>query len=235
MAGSTGDGPARPCQARGCIGLGSTDYYLKVNRRTTITVHKQHHSLGTSTYSKVNTSLSNHLYILRGPFHRFIMTDRYGHPRQTVFGRRHASAAATVSYSDTRQPHPPASSATQQSQQGPSAHAKSSSNAGVRRNLFQGQLTRRPTTGPGSNNSNEPGGAGRNAGDLDDMEVEEDESASSDIVVRDKNGEVELDEPPTLVVDDPDEIALDMRQENESELRAMMMKDYDDTYPVIAG
>lgn len=49
------------------------------------------------------------------------------------------------------------------------------------------------------------------------MEVEEDESASSDIVVRDKNGEVELDEPPTLVVDDPDEIALDMRQENEKE------------------
>lgn len=55
------------------------------------------------------------------------------------------------------------------------------------------------------------------------MEVEEDESASSDIVVRDKNGEVELDEPPTLVVDDPDEIALDMRQENESELASMIM------------
>lgn len=163
------------------------------------------------------------------------MTDRYGHPRQTVFGRRHASAAATVSYSDTRQPHPPTSSTAQQSQQGPSAHPKSSSNAGVRRNLFQGQLTRRPTTGPGSNNSNEPGGAGRNAGDLDDMEVEEDESASSDIVVRDKNGEVELDEPPTLVVDDPDEIALDMRQENESELRAMMMMHYDVTFPVITG
>lgn len=49
------------------------------------------------------------------------------------------------------------------------------------------------------------------------MEVEEDESASSsDIVVRDKNGDVELDEPPELVIDDPDEIALDMRQENES-------------------
>lgn len=53
--------------------------------------------------------------------------------------------------------------------------------------------------------------------------MEEDESASSDIVVRDKNGEVELDEPPTLVVDDPDEIALDMRQENESELSEMIM------------
>ncbi|KAG8158906.1 hypothetical protein KVR01_011349 [Diaporthe batatas] len=145
------------------------------------------------------------------------MTDRYGHPRQTVFGRRHASAAATVSYSDTRQAHPPASSAAQQAQQGAPAHPKSSSNAGVRRNLFQGQLTRRPTTGPGSNSSGEPGAGSRGAGDLDGMEVEEDDSASSDIVVRDKNGEVELYEPPPLVVDDPDEIALDMRQENEKE------------------
>ncbi|KAK2602562.1 hypothetical protein N8I77_009080 [Diaporthe amygdali] len=143
------------------------------------------------------------------------MTDRYGHPRQTVFGRRHASAAATVSYSDTRQTHPSAPPAAQQSQAGPSA--TSSSNTGIRRNLFQGQLTRRPTAGPGSSNPNEPVGAIRNAGALGTMEVEEDESASSDIVVRDKNGEVELDEPPTLVVDDPDEIALDMRQENEKE------------------
>lgn len=145
------------------------------------------------------------------------MTDRYGHPRQTVFGRRHASAAATVSYSDNRPAHPSAPSAAQQPQQGAPAHPKPSSTAGVRRNLFQGQLTRRPTTGPGSNNSSEQGVASRGAGDLDGMEVEEDESASSDIVVRDKNGEVELYEPPPLVVDDPDEIALDMRQENESE------------------
>lgn len=45
--------------------------------------------------------------------------------------------------------------------------------------------------------------------------VDRDEE-DDDIVVRDKNGEVELDEPPNLVVDDPDEIVLDMRQENES-------------------
>lgn len=154
---------------------------------------------------------------------KLIMTDRYGHPRQTVFGRRHASAAATVSYSDTRQPHPAAPSAAQQPQPGGPSHPNASSNAGVRRNLFQGQLTRRPTAGPGSSNPSEAGAPGRNAGDLGGMEVEEDESASSDIVVRDKNGEVELDEPPTLVVDDPDEIALDMRQENESEPAAMMM------------
>lgn len=153
------------------------------------------------------------------------MTDRYGHPRQTVFGRRHASAAATVSYSDTRQTHLSAPSAAQQPQPGGPAHQNATSNAGVRRNLFQGQLTRRPTAGPGSSSSNpnDTGPPGRNAGDLGGMEVEEDESASSDIVVRDKNGEVELDEPPTLVVDDPDEIALDMRQENESKLAAIMM------------
>lgn len=162
------------------------------------------------------------------------MTDRYGHPRQTVFGRRHASAAATVSYSDTRQAHPAAPSAAQQQQPQPggASHPNASSNAGgVRRNLFQSQLTRRPTTGPGSGNPNEAGAPGRNTGDLGGMEVEEDESASSDIVVRDKNGDVELDEPPTLVVDDPDEIALDMRQENESELAEMMMH-CDDTFVV---
>lgn len=36
------------------------------------------------------------------------------------------------------------------------------------------------------------------------------------IVVRDGDGNVELEEPPHLVVDDPDEIVLDIRQENES-------------------
>lgn len=39
------------------------------------------------------------------------------------------------------------------------------------------------------------------------------------IVVRDLNGDFELEEPPSLVVDDPEEIVLDMRQENESELQ----------------
>lgn len=43
--------------------------------------------------------------------------------------------------------------------------------------------------------------------------VEED---GAGIVVRNMHGEFELDEPPSLEVDDPDEIVLDMRQENES-------------------
>ncbi|KUI57914.1 hypothetical protein VP1G_05271 [Cytospora mali] len=166
------------------------------------------------------------------------MADRYGHPRQPIFGRRHASAAATVSYSSVMPPppHPPPSTSTSHQHhlaQEPTKLSTSTTsststlpgpapnNAGIRRNLFQGQLTRRPTgTGP---NDMGPGG-GRFDGNcggvvvVGGMEVDDDGSAaSSDIVVRDRDGNVELDEPPALVVDDPDEIALDMRQENEKQ------------------
>lgn len=46
----------------------------------------------------------------------------------------------------------------------------------------------------------------------------EEEEGGNDggIVVRNANGEYEVEEPPSMVVDDPDEIVLDMRQENES-------------------
>ncbi len=40
---------------------------------------------------------------------------------------------------------------------------------------------------------------------------------SSDIVIRDKNGEVELGDPPTPPVDDPDDIVLDASHQNEKE------------------
>ncbi|ROV92914.1 hypothetical protein VSDG_06412 [Cytospora chrysosperma] len=164
------------------------------------------------------------------------MADRYGHPRQTVFGRRHASAAATVSYSSVpphatnhQQPQEPSklsSTTTTNAVPGPANtnnnninNNNNNNNVGIRRNLFQSQLTRRPTgAGPGET------GLGRldgQCGGLGGMEVEEDESASSDIVVRDKNGDVELDEPPALVAFDPDEIVLDMRQENEKLLEAV--------------
>ena len=73
----------------------------------------------------------------------------------------------------------------------------------VRRNLFQSQLTRRPT--PSSSTSAET------------LRLEnESQPESSEIVVRDKNGDVELGDPPTPPMDDPDEVALDARQENES-------------------
>lgn len=45
---------------------------------------------------------------------------------------------------------------------------------------------------------------------------EEEEGDDAGIVVRNANGEYEVEEPPSMVVDDPDEIVLDMRQENES-------------------
>jgi hypothetical protein len=42
-------------------------------------------------------------------------------------------------------------------------------------------------------------------------------SESEDIVVRDKNGEVELGDPPTPPMDDPDEEGLDPGREHEKE------------------
>lgn len=51
--------------------------------------------------------------------------------------------------------------------------------------------------------------------DAETLVVDEDDDDGS-IVVRGANGEVEVEEPPFLPVDDPDEIVLDMRQENES-------------------
>lgn len=82
------------------------------------------------------------------------------------------------------------------------------SSSSVRRNLFQSQLTRRPT----------PTSSGESETLRLDADADVDAPAeSSDIVVRDKNGEVELDDPPTPPIDDPDEIALDPRQQSESE------------------
>ncbi len=75
--------------------------------------------------------------------------------------------------------------------------------AGVRRNLFQGQLTRRPTAS--SSNSTETLRL-----DVDVL------SDTSEIVVRDKHGEIELGDPPTPVLEDEDEMPLDDRQESES-------------------
>lgn len=75
--------------------------------------------------------------------------------------------------------------------------------AGVRRNLFQSQLTRRPT--PTSSNSAETLRL--------DVEVLSD---SDEIVVRDKHGEIDLGDPPTPVFDEPEELG-DEGRETESE------------------
>jgi len=85
------------------------------------------------------------------------------------------------------------------------------STASVRRNLFQSQLTRRPT--PASSTS----------GETLHLDGEPQAESSSEIVVRDKNGDVKLGDPPTPPMDDPDEIALDARQENESKQETCTM------------
>lgn len=74
--------------------------------------------------------------------------------------------------------------------------------AAARANLFRGQLTRRPTAG--SSNS------------ADALHLDVDVlSDSSEIVVRNQQGEIELANPPTPAVDDHDDQA-DNRHDTES-------------------
>lgn len=82
-----------------------------------------------------------------------------------------------------------------------------SSAASVRRNLFQSQLTRRPTGGGSSSTSAETLHL-----DVDVL------SDTSEIVVRDKHGEIELGDPPTPMLEDEDDVPMDHRQETESML-----------------
>ncbi|KAI1391209.1 uncharacterized protein F4822DRAFT_177572 [Hypoxylon trugodes] len=91
---------------------------------------------------------------------------------------------------------------------GPSKTTRTNT-AGVRRNLFQSQLTRRPTpTASSSNNSVETLRLG-------DVEVLSD---TSEIVIRDKNGEFDMGDPPTPTLDEPDDGGvLDEAQESERE------------------
>lgn len=54
--------------------------------------------------------------------------------------------------------------------------------------------------------------------DMQQQRQQQRRDASSDLVVRDKNGDAEVANPPALVVDDEDELqALEMQEENESE------------------
>ncbi|KAF5669813.1 UPF0220 domain-containing protein [Fusarium heterosporum] len=88
---------------------------------------------------------------------------------------------------------------------GVSRSRNGASSAGVRRNLFQNQLTRRPTAGSTSTSA-------------ETLHLDADVlSDTSEIVVRDKHGEIELGDPPTPMMEDEDELPLDHRQENEKE------------------
>ncbi|KAJ9142684.1 hypothetical protein NKR23_g6978 [Pleurostoma richardsiae] len=130
------------------------------------------------------------------------MADRHG-PRggNPALGHRARNAAAASAAPSA----PPA--------------ALASAAVGVRRNLFQSQLTRRPTAGSTSS-SGTAGGGGTGLGLGMDVGLGADPILVEDaggIVVRDRNGEVALEDPPTPLVDDPDEVALDSRLENEKE------------------
>ncbi|KAI1498533.1 hypothetical protein F5X99DRAFT_318307 [Biscogniauxia marginata] len=95
---------------------------------------------------------------------------------------------------------------------------------GVRRNLFQGQLTRRPTPTTSSAaaaaaavaNSSSSSSATTAAEKAMRLDVEV-LSDTSEIVIRDKNGEFEVGDPPTPTLEDMDEVVLDDAQENERE------------------
>ena len=94
------------------------------------------------------------------------------------------------------------------------------STASVRRNLFQSQLTRRPTAGsPESEELHLDADVHKEHRHHDQFQHQPDGPlAQDDIVVRDHNGEFELDDPPTPAIDDPEDMeALEARHENEME------------------
>ncbi|KAL7625402.1 hypothetical protein AAE478_004621 [Parahypoxylon ruwenzoriense] len=107
-----------------------------------------------------------------------------------------------------------------------SSRATRANTAGVRRNLFQSQLTRRPTPTGTSSSSSANSSSNHSSGNLNgnhnhnhnpaaDVDVLSD---TDEIVIRDRNGEFEVGVPPTPPLEDPDEAAaLDDAQENQRE------------------
>lgn len=86
------------------------------------------------------------------------------------------------------------------------ARGSGTTSSSVRRNLFQSQLTRRPTA------------SSTTSAETIRLETDGANEESDDIVVRDQDGEVECGDPPTPPVDDPEEEGLlDPTQENERE------------------
>ncbi|KAK4105104.1 hypothetical protein N658DRAFT_493228 [Parathielavia hyrcaniae] len=102
----------------------------------------------------------------------------------------------------------------------------------VRRNLFQSQLTRRP-----------PAASSTSSGDLhldDDVHEErqhhgqfqsQPETAfppDDDIVVRNDNGEIEMGDPPTPTIDDPE----DLEAQHENEMERQRLADAVKQHPI---
>jgi hypothetical protein len=84
------------------------------------------------------------------------------------------------------------------------ASGSNSRAAGVRRNIFQQHISRRPTTSSTSTSAETL---------RLDLEVE---SETSDIVIRNKNGDYELGDPPMPLADDQEETAHHDAREDES-------------------
>ncbi|KAK3358965.1 hypothetical protein B0T25DRAFT_81471 [Lasiosphaeria hispida] len=131
----------------------------------------------------------------------------------------------------TDRPRPPGGVSKPVRSNTATSSASSSTASSVRRNLFQSQLTRRPTA-PGSSSSSSTatttstsaetlrldGGGGATEPQQQAGSSRASSPGSHEIVVRDGNGEIELgNDPPTPTIDDPDEVALDARLEGEKE------------------
>ena len=92
--------------------------------------------------------------------------------------------------------------------------------ASVRRNLFQSQLTRRPPApSPTSEELHLDADVHKEHQQNGQFQPRSETSfPQDDIVVRDHNGEIELGDPPTPIIDDPEDMeALEARHENELE------------------
>lgn len=104
-----------------------------------------------------------------------------------------------------------------------SGMTSSSHSQGVRRNLFQSQLTRRPTALSGSEEEElhldaEAHRESQHRHHSHFQPQPETAFPQDDIVVRNHNGEIELGDPPTLPLDEAEDMeALDARHENEKE------------------
>ncbi|KAK0651901.1 hypothetical protein B0T16DRAFT_454316 [Cercophora newfieldiana] len=120
---------------------------------------------------------------------------------------------------------PPGGVSKTSSMRSTNSASASSASTNVRRNLFQSQLTRRPTAGSSSVSSSASGTGSAETLRLDaDVHVPAEGAPSAaaapaaflDIVIRDKNGEIELGDPPTPVID-ADEAGMDAGMEGERE------------------
>lgn len=93
--------------------------------------------------------------------------------------------------------------------------------ASVRRNLFQSQLTRRaPAASPASEELHLDADVHKEHQHHGQFQPPQAETSfpQDDIVVRDHNGEIELGDPPTPIIDDPEDMeALEARHESELE------------------